>query len=94
MIHKMETTANPDYQKLWLQTLLFKKTPLIEVLQCTNKELLNYRVISTNLCFTLIYTDTAYQIIGINGSKKFALYKDALEYMWLTASASASTISK
>ena len=87
----METTANADYQKLWLQTLLFKKTPLIEVLTCVNKELLNYRVISTNLCFTLTYTDAVYQIIGIDGSKKFVSYRDALEYMWSTAS---NTISK
>jgi len=87
----METTANADYQKLWLQTLLFKKTPLIEVLKCDNKELLNYRVISTNLCFRLIYVDAAYQIIGIDESQKFVSYRDALEYMWSTAS---NTISK
>ncbi len=87
----MEIIANADYQKFWLKTLLFKKTPLIEVLQCADKELLNYRVILTNLCFKLIYVDAAYQIIGIDGSKKFVSYRDALEYMWSTAS---NTISK
>lgn len=79
-----------DYQKLWLKTLLFKKNTLIQMLPTTfDKELLKYTVISSNLCFTLSYENSKYYILCGDdeiGANVFALYSDALNYMWSTIS--------
>ncbi len=75
---------NPDdYEKLWLQTLLFKKSNRITILQSNNdKELLKYIVNSSNLCYTLVFKTPFYTI----DNQMFEKYDDALTYMWSTIS--------
>lgn len=72
-----------DYEKLWLQTLLFKKNNRITILQSNNdKELLKYIVNSSNLCYALVFASPFYKI----DNQMFAKYNDALNYMWSTIS--------
>jgi hypothetical protein len=75
---------NPDdYEKLWLQTLLFKKNNRITILQSNHdKELLKYIVNSSNLCYTLVFASPFYTI----DNQTFEKYDDVLTYMWSTIS--------
>lgn len=72
-----------DYEKLWLQTMLFKKNNRITILQSANdKELLKYIVNSSNLCYTLVFASPFYTI----DNQTFEKYDDVLTYMWSTIS--------